>query len=275
MLPSIVVRSDEQELAACFRRGQDAWPQLACEAAVFERIARAWQQRAARSFDRANARDLYIAAAIAGRGAAAFVAFEQAYLARTRSSLGRLGLRDSAVDDVLQIVREKLLVAPDADTLPKIAALAGDGQLEAVVRVVVVRTGHNYRRDQKLDRFDNEDELVIERIATEDASLAGKDARKRLRDTLRQALAQLSDRDRTLLRLHFCHGMTIDELGGLYDVHRATAARWLTRVFDEVERRVTTAFGGADAPSLPSILAVVRSNMSASLLSAGSLEPRK
>jgi len=41
------------------------------------------------------------------------------------------------------------------------------------------------------------------------------------------ALAQLSDRESTLLRLHLGERMGIDALGTLYSVNRATAARWL------------------------------------------------
>jgi RNA polymerase sigma-70 factor (ECF subfamily) len=253
---------DERQLAACFERGTAAWPQIPCDAATFQRVAHAWQQRTGRPLDAANARDLYLAAAITDRVAPAYAAFERSYLERTKSSLARLGLRDGAVDDVLQIVREKLLLATAADALPKLATMAGDGQLEALVRVVVVRTGHNFRRDQKLDRFENEDDIVIDRIATEDESLAGKDARKRLRDALRTVLAELPARDRTLLRLHFYRRMSIDELGNLYDVHRATAARWLTRIFDEVEQRVSAAYRGTQDESLPSILAIVRSHAS-------------
>jgi RNA polymerase sigma-70 factor (ECF subfamily) len=263
-----VDRPDDPALAACFARGKDAWPQIPCELAVFQRVAWAWHDRTGRAFDRANSRDLYLAAAIADGAPAAFAAFDHGYLARTRPALRRLGLHDAAVDDVLQIVRERLLVASEPQTMPKLATLVGDGQLEALLRVIVVRTGHNFRRDQKLDRSGSEDDAVVERIAVHDESLVGKDARQRLRGALRDAIAQLAPRDRTLLRLHFCHGMTIDALGSLYDVHRATAARWLTRIIDDVEHRVSAGFGPDDDQSLPSILAIVRSGMSIGLFGA-------
>lgn len=43
------------------------------------------------------------------------------------------------------------------------------------------------------------------------------------------ALQALPDRQRTLLRQHYVDGLTIDELGSLYRVHRSTAARLLVR----------------------------------------------
>jgi RNA polymerase sigma-70 factor (ECF subfamily) len=41
-------------------------------------------------------------------------------------------------------------------------------------------------------------------------------------------LAALSPRQRNLLRQHLLDGLSIDELGAMYQIHRVTAARWLT-----------------------------------------------
>ncbi len=46
----------------------------------------------------------------------------------------------------------------------------------------------------------------------------------------RAALETLTARDRNLLRQHYLHGATIDELGALHGVHRATAARWIADI---------------------------------------------
>jgi RNA polymerase sigma-70 factor, ECF subfamily len=45
---------------------------------------------------------------------------------------------------------------------------------------------------------------------------------------LRAALAGLDPRSRALLRYQLIDGWSIDQVGKLYGVHRATAARWLT-----------------------------------------------
>jgi RNA polymerase sigma-70 factor (ECF subfamily) len=44
---------------------------------------------------------------------------------------------------------------------------------------------------------------------------------------LRSALARLDARSRALLRYQLIDGWSIDQVGKLYGVHRATAARWL------------------------------------------------
>lgn len=45
------------------------------------------------------------------------------------------------------------------------------------------------------------------------------------------AIDELSVRDRNLLRQSVLDGLTIDQLGKLYRVHRATAARWVDDVY--------------------------------------------
>ena len=51
--------------------------------------------------------------------------------------------------------------------------------------------------------------------------------RKPVESAMTAALAQLGDRERVLLRLHLVERMSIDRLGTIYGVNRATAARWL------------------------------------------------
>jgi RNA polymerase sigma-70 factor (ECF subfamily) len=47
------------------------------------------------------------------------------------------------------------------------------------------------------------------------------------RDPFRAALAGLGAREKNILRQHFLDGMTLDDLGSAYEVHRVTAARWI------------------------------------------------
>ncbi|HEY0252200.1 MAG TPA: helix-turn-helix domain-containing protein, partial [Kofleriaceae bacterium] len=51
-------------------------------------------------------------------------------------------------------------------------------------------------------------------------------------NALRTALEQLDDRQRALLRYSLVSGWTVDKIGELYGVHRATAARWVAAARD-------------------------------------------
>ncbi len=62
------------------------------------------------------------------------------------------------------------------------------------------------------------------------------------RDAFREALEGLETRDKNILRQHFLEGMTIDDLGATYKVHRATAARWIQSARESLLRRTREAF---------------------------------
>ncbi|MBA3539551.1 MAG: transcriptional regulator, partial [Deltaproteobacteria bacterium] len=51
---------------------------------------------------------------------------------------------------------------------------------------------------------------------------------------LREAVAALEPRLRAVLRMSFVDSLTIDEIGAVYAVHRATAARWIQRACEAV-----------------------------------------
>ena len=48
------------------------------------------------------------------------------------------------------------------------------------------------------------------------------------------ALRGLTVRERNLLRQRFIYGLSLDELGALYRVNRATTARWVVQAREEV-----------------------------------------
>jgi len=54
------------------------------------------------------------------------------------------------------------------------------------------------------------------------------------------ALAELPPHDRSLLRLHYIEGLSLDRLAVMERVHRATVARWLSDARSTVLSRVRT-----------------------------------
>ncbi len=110
-----------------------------------------------------------------------------------------------------------------------IGAYAGKGDLRSYLRVIatreLIRIINKGRReigveDEVLERLSpsTDPELVYLR----DHYRADVDA------ALRAALGGLAAEARALLRYHLLDGWSIDRIGALYGVHRATAARWLT-----------------------------------------------
>src|SRR5262249_1646533 len=84
----------------------------------------------------------------------------------------------------------------------------------------------------------------------------------------RDALATLSVRERNVLRQHFLYGLGIDQLAIAYQVHRATAARWIQRacvtLLDSTKRSLRKRLG-ADHAEIESVMRLVESRLEVSL----------
>jgi RNA polymerase sigma-70 factor (ECF subfamily) len=88
-------------------------------------------------------------------------------------------------------------------------------------------------------------------------------------DAIRAALEALEDRPRSLLRWSLVKGWSIDRIAELYEVHRATAARWLSAARDalgEQIRKEVAARLSIPLDEVDSIVRLVQSQIDVSLL---------
>jgi RNA polymerase sigma-70 factor (ECF subfamily) len=237
-------------------RAAAAWPGIAVAAADFAELVAEKLAGSAATRDAVAAlpgADLYLACACAAADPRALAAFDALYLAGAPAALARMHLGASEVDEVLQIVREKLLVAAGPGRPPRIRELAGRGSLDGLVRVVAIRTALNLRRARRR-RSEHPDGSLVDVLMGETDPAAGismAEARAELKRAFEQALARLDARQRNLLRLHLCHRLGIDDIGRLHQVHRATAARWLERIREQLRRDtravLSAVHGGRDS----------------------------
>jgi RNA polymerase sigma-70 factor (ECF subfamily) len=116
-----------------------------------------------------------------------------------------------------------------------IGKYGGRGALRAWIRTLATRAG--LRFVERSRPAPEADEAVLAALPTTgDPEL---DAIRDLyapafRAAFQEALATLKPRSRTLLAQHYVDGLTIDELGALHSVHRATAARQIAQVRDSL-----------------------------------------
>ena len=91
---------------------------------------------------------------------------------------------------------------------------------------------------------------------------------REFREAFDAALAALDVDQRNVLRLHFLDGLSIDQLGRTYGVHRATAARWVVRgrqaLLAETRSRLRERWRMSE-PELDSVLRQVRSQLDVTL----------
>jgi RNA polymerase sigma-70 factor (ECF subfamily) len=192
-----------------------------------------------------HAEDLYLAFACASGAPRALRAFRGRYdadLDRVLSSRDRRG-----VDDARQILDQRLFSGPR----PKIATYTGRGPLRRWLRVVAGRVLLEIVEDR--DLLADEREIAAMQVSNDDPELAYLKAhyRAEYKAAFREALARMAERDRTVLAQYHVDGLTIDQLGALYGIHRSTASRWVTRAEAELRDRVVDRCAASSAHRPP------------------------
>ena len=197
--------------------------------------------------------DLWLACAIARGDAVALRAFEQ-LLEHVGAAIAHLDGGSALIGDVTAAVRERVLSAA-AGGKAKIADYRGRGDLRGWLRVVAVREALQLMRSRKREA-PMPDELAA-KLEDSGPNMEGvgfipapgielaDDERRAYREAFTAALATLTPRDRNLLRQQYIYGATIDQLGALYGVHRATVARWIAQIRDTLLRRTRHHIGEA------------------------------
>jgi RNA polymerase sigma-70 factor (ECF subfamily) len=247
------------DLAKTMREGATRWPGLGNDPHAFEAHV---QRVAALDPDLdAHGSDLYLAFACSCGDVKALRYFDREFVARARGSICRINSAADFVDEAQQVLRARLLGPPE----PRILRYAGKGPLLAWVRIAAVRTALDLARSTRRAA----DELVEEHLLA-DVGIGELETRRyrgALEAAIRRVFAGLEARDRNLLRMHYVDGLSLERLGALYQVHRATAARWLAelrgRIVEGVEGDMRA--GLKLTPSeFQSVFRVARSELEAS-----------
>jgi RNA polymerase sigma-70 factor (ECF subfamily) len=212
-------------MSSSYERARAAWPEILLEPEVFAK------HMAEVGGDERHAEDVYLAYACAAGMPAALRELERRYLSEVPFYLSRIDPSPAIADEIKQQLREHLLVASPGKR-PRIAEYSGRGALGGWLRVIAVRS---LRRMQGRARehASSDDAITAQLVATgpdpETALLKAKHGAD-LAQAIRAAVVALSPRDRGLLKMHVLDGLTIDELCVIHGVHRATVARWIARL---------------------------------------------
>ncbi len=265
------MRDDERTAAATrwIAEARAAWPEIALDEAVFVEAVAA-RLPADAGLEQAlavHAADLWIAAACAAGDPVALAAFDARYLAPLSAILGQTGLDAGQVDEVKQELRRKLLVA-DGE-LPRIADYSGRADLRTWIRTAAIRTSIDLVRRRRELPIEDEELAMVPAIADDPELAHMKDRyRTELAAAITEAIALLVPRDRLLLKYHYLDGFSIDRIGTMYNVHRATAARWIGAAREALSaqaHRVLVARLGVTASQLRSIARMVESQLDLSI----------
>lgn len=259
-MQNVVTTEASPEIDEAFALGRARWPQVNLSLADF----RAHVLASGGGPVGTNSGDLYLAAACAHGHPAAVQAFEREVLGQVGGSLRSLDPSREFADEVIQRLRTKLLVGPS----PRIAAYRGSGPLAAWVNVSAIRTGlhvlDSERRRQRKQEGHWSRALLVADSGDVELDACKREHLGAFREALAEASAALSDRERAILRSHFADGLSIDKIGTIYGVHRATAARWINRakmqLGEQARARLAVRIQVA-GPELDSVLRAMQSQL--------------
>lgn len=202
----------------------------------------------------------------AGRGDAAALRELERLIALEGDAAARQVDRASVfADEVRQALRVRLLVA-DGGRL-RLDDYAGRGPLRGWLGVAALRVAINLKRAPATVSDDALAELVSSEVDPELHYLKTL-YRAEFRDALEKALSALPERPRLLLRLSYVDGLSLAQLGRLYQVHETTAGRWVHQAAADVAaeaRRRLTASLSLSRSSLDSVARMVMSNLDLSI----------
>lgn len=174
----------------------------------------------------AHAADLSLARACARGERQALARLEELLASVVPQAAARLRPSNAFLDEVKAGLRDRLLVGDR----PRILEYQGRGALRNWLRAAALRIGLNLLAAR---RPAGEDDSALEGLcapgADPELSFLQRTAAPELNAALEEALRTLPARERSLLRLYFVQGLTVEEIGRLESAHKSTVSRWLTR----------------------------------------------
>lgn len=261
----------EAVLGRLHQDGQAAWPQLRLtpeQLVTF--LARQLPPESAtpEAVGALRVRDLYFLCAFVLRQRAADIVMQTEYLPKVRQALLQHGTPEALIADIQQDLCKRLIEQQD----PKVGrrGYSGRGELAGWLCTVALReVGQRHKRRQREVGLDQSAaERLLDQHKDPEMDLLTGTLKQAFHEAFREALAALTSRERNLLRYHFLAGLSIDQIGDIYHVHRATAARWLTRTQEVLGTQTRERFllrTQLSADSLPFIMDQIKSQLSVNL----------
>jgi RNA polymerase sigma-70 factor (ECF subfamily) len=186
-----------------------------------------------RALEQLHLPDLYLAFGCAERDDAAMRALDKV-LNTVAGAIRSVDASPNFVDEILQRLRTRVLVSEEGRP-PRILDYAGRGSLENWLRAGALRLALNARRDARRGPEPLPEVSIWEPVApTVDRTLEilrGKYAAEFGR-ALREAFASLDAQEKNVLRLHFQEGMSLNQIGAMYQVNKSTISRRMARARD-------------------------------------------
>lgn len=255
-------------LEVAYESGAERWPRLALSRERFgSYLGARMKLEQLMALSQEEGAELYLLAACHADMPEAVRAVDMTYFEEVPLALARFGLPEATVRDIQQSLRARLLVKDQRDAL--LHRYVGGGSLRGLIRVSACRMAITTLRDQKRQDLDSESlSQAVDLSDSPELSVLKARYRSEFKEAFEVSLAQLSVRERNLLRLHIVEGVTLAQLAKTYRADRSTVVRWLSRartaVFDHTMQTLTRQLS-LPAEDLRGLLSLVQSQLDLSL----------
>jgi RNA polymerase sigma-70 factor (ECF subfamily) len=213
--------------------GRERWSHLAVSFDDFKRFCEPMTEGDAYlAKTRAYSSELYLCCACAMGNSVAQAIFKSETEDVVRSAIARVRSTGDFVEETLQEFWKKLLVGSQA----KIGDYRGRGPLLAWIRISATRLAMDRSRAVRsaAEREADLGECLTEQAFGPESTLTRARFHEPFRLALQHAVTQMPKKDRNVLRMHVVGRCSIDQIGRAYNVHRATAARWLEHARESI-----------------------------------------
>jgi RNA polymerase sigma-70 factor (ECF subfamily) len=218
--------------------------------------------------DTLSAEGLYLAAACVAEVPGASARLEETLFAQLKRTLQKMDGGETFADEVLQHLRVRLF-ANRASSL--LMTYSGRGAIGGWLKVVAVRDAQRMRKKAAPGSAAESDEGLARLpspAADPELAFLKLQHRQDFKDAFAAALATLDQRQKNVLQMNLVQGLSIDEVGRVYSVHRATAARWVSAAREALVSQTRKGLAdklGLSSSELDSLMGAVRTNLSLSL----------
>ena len=227
----------EQSLRAIVAAARKAWPQLPLgdEDLLRHLAPHLTAEEPERALASLHAADLYLALGCLRGVPHASEELNRRIRAGPLPVIARQLPGRASIDEVHGRLLQRLLMSENGRSA-KLAEYSGRGPLDAWLQVVALRVALNLAPPNAREVPLDETLLADDGPATGHPELDLLRARFRgdFRKAVHGAVAALSPRDRTVLRLSIVDGLNIDAIGRTFGVHRATVARWIAAAREQI-----------------------------------------
>jgi RNA polymerase sigma-70 factor (ECF subfamily) len=215
--------------------------------------------------------ELYLCCACAEGQERALLALEREFFPTVKSALVGMDKTGSLTDEVIQLLRQRLFLR-EPNKAPKIEKYLGQGSLRNWLRASAVRLGIDLIRAGGNTRNACSDDNVMAALpdSKDDPELAHlkRTYGKAFKETFAQVLRKRPARERTILRYYYVDGLSVEQIGAIYSVHKATVSRWLTASRSALGAQTRTLLQerlGVEGEGIKSIMRLIQSQLDMSI----------